>query len=71
MDGIEAPSLTVPKLSDLADDDIAIDVRELDLYFGERKVLHQISMTVPRNRVTAVIGQAAVVNQHLLGVLTA
>jgi len=67
MDGIEAPSLTVPKLSDLANDDIAIDVRELDLYFGERKVLHQISMTVPRNRVTAVIGPSGCGKSTLIG----
>lgn len=56
MEGFDTYIPTARKLESLDDDDIAIDVRHLDLYFGKRKALHDISMRIPRNCVTAIIG---------------
>lgn len=67
IDGFDNSSLTVPKLASLPQEEIAIDVRELDLYFGGRKVLHNITMRVPRNRVTAIIGQSGCGKSTLVG----
>jgi phosphate transport system ATP-binding protein len=36
--------------------DIKIEVKELSLYYGEKKALKEISMEIPRNKVTALIG---------------
>ena len=36
--------------------DIKIEVKDLSLYYGEKKALNEISMEIPRNKVTALIG---------------
>ena len=36
----------------------AIDVRQFNLWFGAKQVLHDISMRIPKNKVTALIGQS-------------
>lgn len=36
--------------------DIKIEVNKLSLYYGEKKALNEISMQIPRNKVTALIG---------------
>ncbi len=36
--------------------DIKIEVKDLSLYYGEKKALKDISMLIPRNKVTALIG---------------
>ena len=36
--------------------DIKIEVKNLSLYYGEKKALNSISMEIPRNKVTALIG---------------
>jgi phosphate transport system ATP-binding protein len=36
--------------------DIKIEVKDLSLYYGEKKALKEISMQIPRNKVTALIG---------------
>lgn len=36
--------------------DIKIQVNELSLYYGEKKALKEISLEIPRNKVTALIG---------------
>ena len=33
-----------------------IDVRDFDFYYGTSKVLHGINLSIPQNRVTALIG---------------
>lgn len=48
----------VLKVSDFRDEDIAIDVRNLNLWFGAKHVLHDISMCIPKNRITSLIGQS-------------
>ena len=36
--------------------DIKIEVKDLSLYYGEKKALKEISMNIPKNKVTALIG---------------
>lgn len=36
--------------------DIKIEVKDLSLHYGEKKALNDISMLIPRNKVTALIG---------------
>lgn len=36
--------------------DIKIDVKDLSLYYGDKKALKEISMQIPANKVTALIG---------------
>ena len=36
--------------------DIKIDVKDLSLYYGEKQALKDISLQIPRNKVTALIG---------------
>jgi phosphate transport system ATP-binding protein len=37
-------------------DDPVLETREIDIYYGEAHTIHSISMTVPRNNITALIG---------------
>ena len=37
-------------------DQVKIDVRDFDFYYGTSKVLHGITLAIPQNRVTALIG---------------
>jgi phosphate transport system ATP-binding protein len=41
---------------DLSSEDIALEVNNLNLYYGESQALKNISMRIPRGRVTAFIG---------------
>jgi phosphate transport system ATP-binding protein len=36
--------------------DVKIEVKKLSLYYGEKKALSDISIKIPRNKVTALIG---------------
>ncbi|MCY7296028.1 phosphate ABC transporter ATP-binding protein PstB [Alteromonas sp. a30] len=67
MDALDSPLFTVPKLNSLAKSDIAIEVNDLALYFGQRKVLHEISMRIPKNKVTAIIGPSGCGKSTLIG----
>ncbi|MEC7691194.1 MAG: ATP-binding cassette domain-containing protein, partial [Pseudomonadota bacterium] len=42
----------------LNDEDTAIKVEHLNLRFGQKHVLQDISMSIPKNRITAFIGQS-------------
>jgi phosphate transport system ATP-binding protein len=53
------------KLS-LEREEIALDVRDLDLYYGETQALKKIHMKIPRNRVTAFIGPSGCGKSTLL-----
>ncbi len=37
-------------------DDPVLETRELSIYYGSAKTIHEISLTIPRNRITALIG---------------
>jgi phosphate transport system ATP-binding protein len=46
--------------------DTAIEIREANLWYGEKQALHDISMDIPRNQVTAFIGPSGCGKSTLL-----
>lgn len=50
----------------LEDEDVAIEVKELDLFYGDNRALKDINMVIPRNRVTAFIGPSGCGKSTLL-----
>ena len=40
----------------LANEQVAIEVPDLSLFYGQKQALHNVSMNIPRQRVTAFIG---------------
>ena len=50
----------------LADEQLALEVKNLDLYYGEKQALKSVNMVVPRNRVTAFIGPSGCGKSTLL-----
>lgn len=50
----------------LEDETIALEVRNLELYYGEKRALHGISMKIPAKRVTAFIGPSGCGKSTLL-----
>ncbi|SUB15552.1 phosphate ABC transporter ATP-binding protein [Pantoea agglomerans] len=47
-----------------SDTDIALTVNQLSLWYGERQALQAISLQVPKNKITALIGLRAVENRR-------
>lgn len=45
-------------VSELTSEQTAVEVKDLNLWFGEKHVLKDISMCIPENKVTALIGQS-------------
>ena len=50
----------------LAEEVVALDVRALNLYYGEKRALHDISLSIPTKRVTAFIGPSGCGKSTLL-----
>ena len=50
----------------LADEDIALRVRDLNLYYGEKQALQSINMEIPKQRVSAFIGPSGCGKSTLL-----
>jgi phosphate transport system ATP-binding protein len=50
----------------LADEEIAISVENLDLYYGDTQALKSVSMNIPKQRVTAFIGPSGCGKSTLL-----
>ncbi len=50
----------------LADEDIALTVEDLKLYYGEKQALYNVDMQIPRKRVTAFIGPSGCGKSTLL-----
>ncbi|UTW05464.1 phosphate ABC transporter ATP-binding protein [Amphritea atlantica] len=50
----------------LEDETIALTVRDLQLYYGDKRALHGINMDIPKNRVTAFIGPSGCGKSTLL-----
>ena len=46
--------------------EIALNVSDLDLYYGEKQALKKVNMEIPRNRVTAFIGPSGCGKSTLL-----
>jgi phosphate transport system ATP-binding protein len=54
-------------LEELSGEQIAIEVEGLSLHFGTKQVLDDINMSIPRNKVTALIGQSGCGKSTLIG----
>ena len=55
-----------PAQAEPADGDICLQVRDLELYYGEKRALNGITMEIPRHRVTAFIGPSGCGKSTLL-----
>lgn len=65
--GINIDALDRPTdSSDFADEEIALEVKGLDLYYGTSQALYGIDMMIPKNRVTAFIGPSGCGKSTLL-----
>ncbi|MFT5720344.1 MAG: phosphate transport system ATP-binding protein [Motiliproteus sp.] len=51
---------------DLSQETLALQVRDLNLYYGDKQALNGISMDIPKNRVTAFIGPSGCGKSTLL-----
>jgi phosphate transport system ATP-binding protein len=51
---------------DLAKEEMCLEVKDLQLYYGEKRALHGINMKIPKNRVTAFIGPSGCGKSTLL-----
>jgi len=52
--------------SDLANEEIALEVSNLDLHYGSSQALYGVNMVIPKNRVTAFIGPSGCGKSTLL-----
>ena len=50
----------------LANEQVAIEVPDLSLFYGQKQALHNVSMNIPRQRVTAFIGPSGCGKSTLL-----
>lgn len=57
----------VLQLDALSPEQIALQTSNLGLWFGDKQVLKQINMSIPRHKVTALIGQSGCGKSSLLG----
>jgi len=65
--GIDMSALQRDKRElDLGAEDICLEVKNLDLYYGEKQALKSINMQIPRQRVTAYIGPSGCGKSTLL-----
>jgi phosphate transport system ATP-binding protein len=51
---------------DLAEETIALETKDFNLFYGEKQALHGVSMQIPKNRVTAFIGPSGCGKSTLL-----
>ncbi len=54
------------QVRELDQETIALQVRDLNLYYGDKQALHSINMDIPKNRVTAFIGPSGCGKSTLL-----
>ncbi len=65
--GIDFDALKRPfGASDLSSEEIALEVKNLDLHYGSSQALYDINMVIPKNRVTAFIGPSGCGKSTLL-----
>lgn len=53
-------------LNNLSPEQVALDIKNLDLYYGEKQALQNISMSIPKGQVTAFIGPSGCGKSTLL-----
>ncbi len=59
-------SLTKVDLSNLSPEQIALDIKELSLHYGNKQALQNITMSIPKGQVTAFIGPSGCGKSTLL-----
>ena len=60
------PESSIVDLDNLRDDQIALRIKNLDLFYGEKQALENISMNIPKGQVTAFIGPSGCGKSTLL-----
>ena len=65
--------ITLPKsnaekdvLAHLSAEKTALEIKNLDLYYGDKQALHDVSMKIPKGKVTAFIGPSGCGKSTLL-----
>jgi len=53
-------------LANLTEEQVAMEIRNLNLHYGDNQALHDVSMQIPKNRVTAFIGPSGCGKSTLL-----
>jgi len=53
-------------LNNLSPEQVALDIKDLNLYYGEKQALQNISMSIPKGQVTAFIGPSGCGKSTLL-----
>ncbi|XQW85770.1 phosphate ABC transporter ATP-binding protein PstB [Thalassotalea piscium] len=59
-------SQTKLDLNNLSPEQVALEIKNLDLYYGEKQALQNISMSIPKGQVTAFIGPSGCGKSTLL-----
>ena len=56
-------------LENLTDDQKALEIKDLDLYYGEKQALSKVNMNIPKGQVTAfrAIGRRKTFGVHMVG----
>lgn len=63
---IDIESISRGQKLNLADETIALEVKDFNLFYGDKQALHGVNMTIPKNRVTAFIGPSGCGKSTLL-----
>ena len=56
-------------VKDISEEQTAVEVKNLNLWFGSKHVLNDISMHIPKNKITALIGQSGCGKSTLISCL--
>lgn len=64
--GIDIESMSRGPRVNLADETVCLEVKDFNLYYGDKQALHGINMQIPKNRVTAFIGPSGCGKSTLL-----
>ena len=59
-------NLTTDLLADLSPEQTALEIKNLDLFYGDKQALHNVSMKIPKGKVTAFIGPSGCGKSTLL-----
>ncbi len=52
----QAQGMSSPTVSPVPSEDVALNIRDLDIYYGSYKAVEGVTMDIPRHAVTAIIG---------------
>ncbi|MED5508786.1 MAG: phosphate ABC transporter ATP-binding protein PstB [Pseudomonadota bacterium] len=64
--GIDIESMSRGPRVSLADETLCLEVKDFNLFYGDKQALHGINMQIPKNRVTAFIGPSGCGKSTLL-----